>query len=199
MARYAFPVRLSHPLLNAGLSRRSKLKHAPPGGACFRGTCKINPRSRHARVPDPVRRLVAASDVTESMQIEICAQISLPRDTPTPFIPDRDVGLPFRRLSRDRGSLHFLRFAPAQDLIHRERQNPKHKMRHHFGPSAHPHKPPSEFIFQPREDTFHRGALAKTDPLMGSITGAGSEPSFRRGMMGMWPKLTLCSRIWSAS
>jgi hypothetical protein len=30
MARYAFPVRLSHPLLNAGLSRRSKLKHAPP-------------------------------------------------------------------------------------------------------------------------------------------------------------------------
>jgi hypothetical protein len=37
-----FPVRLSHPLLNAGLSRRSKLKHAPPvpesgcfGGACF--------------------------------------------------------------------------------------------------------------------------------------------------------------------
>jgi hypothetical protein len=31
MARYAFPVRLSHPLLNAGLSRRSKLKHALPG------------------------------------------------------------------------------------------------------------------------------------------------------------------------
>ena len=30
MVRYAFPVRLSHPLLNAGLSRRSKLKHAPP-------------------------------------------------------------------------------------------------------------------------------------------------------------------------
>jgi hypothetical protein len=87
--------------------------------------------------------------VTESMQIEICAQISLPRDTPTPFIPDRDVGLPFRRLSRDRGSLHFLRFTPAQDLIRCERQNPKHKMRHHFGPSAHPHKPPSEFIFQP--------------------------------------------------
>src|ERR1017187_10978624 len=105
--------------------------------------------------------------VTESMQIEVCAQISLPRDTPAPFIPDRDVGLPFRRLSRDRGSLHFLRFAPAQDLIHRERQNPKHKMRHHFGPSAHPYKPPSEFIFQPREDAFHCGALAKTHPLMG--------------------------------
>src|ERR1035437_3407815 len=29
-ARYAFLVRLFHPLLNAGLSRRSKLKHAPP-------------------------------------------------------------------------------------------------------------------------------------------------------------------------
>jgi hypothetical protein len=29
MACYAFLVRLSHPLLNAGLSRRSKLKHAP--------------------------------------------------------------------------------------------------------------------------------------------------------------------------
>jgi hypothetical protein len=25
----------------------------------------------------------------------------------------------------------------------------------------------SEFIFQPREDAFHCGALAKTDPLMG--------------------------------
>ena len=34
--------------------------------------------------------------VTESMQIEICAQISPPRDTPIPFIPDQDVGLPFR-------------------------------------------------------------------------------------------------------
>jgi beta-galactosidase len=30
MARYTFLVRLFHPLLNAGLSRRSKLKHAPP-------------------------------------------------------------------------------------------------------------------------------------------------------------------------
>jgi hypothetical protein len=34
--------------------------------------------------------------VTESVQIEICAQIRTPRDTPIPFIPDRDVGLPFR-------------------------------------------------------------------------------------------------------
>src|ERR1035437_1513581 len=68
----------------------------------------------------------------------------------------------------------FLRFTPAQDLIRRERQNPKHKMRHRFGPSAHPHKPPSEFIFQPREDAFHCGALAKTDPLMGICPSATS-------------------------
>jgi hypothetical protein len=34
----------------------------PSGGACFRGTCKINPRSRHARVLDAVGRLVATSE-----------------------------------------------------------------------------------------------------------------------------------------
>src|SRR5207302_9518891 len=71
-----------------------------------------------------------------------------------------------RWLGRNRGTLKRNRTGPPQDLIRRERQDPKHQMGHNLGASTHPYALPSEFLLQARIDSFNHSALTKTDLLM---------------------------------
>src|SRR5438045_6711031 len=62
--------------------------------------------------------------------------------------------------------------APTQDLVCRQRQDPKHQMGHDFPPSANSHKGAPVFVFQPTVDALdrrafpHASALARTAPAM---------------------------------